>query len=479
MNDQASPRKGIRFSADVRDTLSFSALPTLSDIRKWYGPAQTLGAPEGERLAMDGALADSGLYSMLQQGVESAMLRGDGGGFPRFMGYGLLQNLAQNGLIRACVETVTDDMTRAWIDLKREGEAPASADGSSDTLIPELNAAMKRFDCRRLFHEAVELVGYEGGALLFIDTGARGKELLTPLRIADDSAELRPGRLRGFRVVDPVNVFPGDYNSGNPLRDDYFRPRTWWVLGQQVHSSRLIRLVANECPVLLRPAYNFFGIPQAQILYDYVMHFQECREAESRLLTSFSLTTLKTDMGDVLAGGGTENLDMRMRFFLQHRSNEGLLCIDKESEDIVKLETPLSGVTDIVRQALEFLAAMNRTPAVKLLGVSPSGFNATGKSDILNYHEHIAGQQEKVLRSALQTVLDVLQLDLRGVIDPNIHFSFASLSQEDRSTIAERQKLKAETLAAYLDRNVILRDEARRSLANDPDSGFNDISTEE
>lgn len=477
MNNQTE-RQGLRFSADVCDALSFRAVPTLSDIRQWYGPAQTLGAPEGERLAMDGAMENSGLYSMLQQGVESALARGDSSSFPRFMGYGLLQNLAQNGLIRACVETVTDDMTRAWIDLKREGEAPLAADGSADTLIPDLSAAMKRFECRRLFHEAVELVGYEGGALLFIDTGARGKELMTPLRIADDSAELRPGRLRGFRVVDPVNVFPGDYNSGNPLRDDYFRPRTWWVQGQQVHASRLIRLVANECPVLLRPAYNFFGIPQAQILYDYVMHFQECREAESRLLTSFSLTTLKTDMGDVLAGGGTENLDMRMRFFLQHRSNEGLLCIDKESEDIVKLETPLSGVTDIVRQALEFLAAMNRTPAVKLLGVSPSGFNATGKSDILNYHEHIAGQQEKVLRSALQTVLDVLQLDLRGVIDPNIHFSFASLGQEDRSTVAERQKLKAETFAAYLDRSVITRDEARRSLANDPDSGFNDISPE-
>ena len=75
----------------------------------------------------------------------------------------------------------------------------------------------------------------------------------------------------------------------------------------------------------------------------------------------------------------------RLQIMSQNRSNDGVIAVDKDAEDIVKVETPMAGVTDVVRQSLEIVAALNRTPAVKLLGISPSGFNATGESDIRNY----------------------------------------------------------------------------------------------
>ena len=34
-----------------------------------------------------------------------------------FIGYGALQQIAQNGMIRACVSTVADDITRKWITI--------------------------------------------------------------------------------------------------------------------------------------------------------------------------------------------------------------------------------------------------------------------------------------------------------------------------------------------------------------------------
>lgn len=462
---QVQPSRRLNLSPDVRGGLAQSLPPTPDDISRLYGPAKTLGAPEDVQLAMDARLADSGVYSLLQHSLELGV-----GIAPQFMGYGVLQNLAQNGLIRACVETVSDDMTRAWIEFKREGE------GGDESLLTDLAQACKRFALQRLFHEATELVGYEGGAFLFIDTGAVGEELERPLNVSPYSAELRPGGVLRFVVIDPVNVFPGDYNSLSPLEPDYFRPRWWWVLGQRVHASRLIRLVANECPVLLRPAYNFLGIPQAQILWDYVLHFQECRAAEARLLTKFSLTVFKTKMEDILySAGGTAQIDTRIRYMIQTMTNDGVLAVDKESEDVVKLETPLSGVTDIVRQSLEILAALNRTPAVKLLGISPSGFNATGESDIRNYYDHVRSQQEKVLRDGIKKALDCIQLYLRGTIDPSVTFDFAPLGEEDRAALATLQKTKADTIAVYMDRDIISQEEARQSLASDPDSGFSDI----
>ncbi|MDE7063860.1 MAG: DUF1073 domain-containing protein, partial [Desulfovibrionaceae bacterium] len=443
---------------------------TVEQIRAMYGPPRTLGVSAEQReavcMAMDGALADAGVYEVIRDGFDGADF------WPRFMGYGALQNIAQDGLIRACVETVADDMTRAWIELKRQGEA-RDRNSTPTAELAELARAAEKARLQAVFHEAAELVGYEGGAFVFIDTGARPEDLAAPLNISPYSAELRKGAPLRFTVVDPVNVFPGDYDSLSPLSPHYFRPRWWWVLGRRVHASRLIRMVANEVPVLVRPAYNFFGIPQAQILWDYVRHFQECREASARLLTKFSLTVLKTDMQSVFQSGETlAKFDARLRFLARNRSNDGVLAVDRDSEDVIKLETPLSGVTDIVRQSLEILAAMNRTPAVKLLGISPSGFNATGESDIRNYYDHIGSQQEKVLRPGIQTALECLQLHVRGDIDPGLTFDFAPLGEEDRAALAMQQKTRADTIAVYLDRDVISVEEARKALADDPDSGF-------
>ena len=471
----AEPPRGLSLHSGLRGGFGVRPLPpTPEEISAMYGPAKTLGAPEDVQMAMDAQLADSGIYSLLQHTLGMGM-----GVAPQFMGYAALQNIAQNGLIRACIETVADDMTRAWIEFKREGEGGENGD-EGEALLTDLAQAVKRFELQRHFHEAAELVGYEGGAFIFIDTGAVGDLLAHPLNLSRFSGELRPGGSLRFVVVDPVNVFPGDYNSLSPLRPDYFRPGWWWVLGERVHASRLIRLTANEVPVLLRPTYNFLGIPQAQVLWDYVLHFQECRAAEARLLTKFSLTVFKTKMDDILfASGGTAELDARIRYMIQSMSNDGVLAVDKESEDVIKLETPLSGVTDIVRQSLEILAALNRTPAVKLLGISPSGFNATGESDIRNYYDHIRSQQEKVLRDGVKKALDCIQLYLRGKIDPSITFDFAPLGEEDRAALSAYQKTKADTVAVYMDRDIISPEEARKVLADDPDSGFAGIDPDD
>lgn len=509
----APSRKAVEWFGALRGSEfypDYSSAPpplTLDEVKRLFGPPMTLGAPEKVRMACDSQLADSGIYTLLQHSYNLGMMP-----VTQFMGYGALQNLAQNGLIRACVSTVADDMTRAWIKLKRDGEArlPESntagqAPGDQvnealeilrklglaasrspgaddkDELLERLKAEIDRLGLRQALHKAVETTGYEGGALIFIDTGAQPEELITPLHIGPASAELASDRPLRFVVLDPVNVFPGLYNSDNPLRSDYLNPKTWWVLGREVHASRLLRIVSNEAPTLLKPAYNFLGVPQAQILWDYVLHFQECRLASQRLLTKFSLTVFKTQMFNGGAFGVQEaaNMDRRIKYFVQNRNNDGVQVIDKESEDIVKLETPLSGVTDIARQALEFLAAINRTPAVKLLGISPSGFNATGESDLRNYYDHIRSSQEKVLRPALEKILKILQIRLVGECDPSLTFDFAELGEADEAAIAGVQKTLADTRAVYLDRNTVSREEVRRALAADPNSGFENIDVDE
>ena len=445
------------------------------DPREKFAPPQTLGGPhpnrEELRLALDGQLERSGAYELMRQ----SRLAGGESFEVQFMGYAALAALSQNALISACVNTLADDMTREWIKIKRGGQMIDQDRNGQDDRVARLEQAAKKYELRKIFHQAARLTALFGGCLIFIDTGAQGQDLQTPLLTTPESLELQ-SEIRGFTVIEPVNCFPGRVNSSEPLKADYYQPVSWWICGQQVHASRLIRITGVEPPLLFKPAYNFFGIPHAQVLYDYVLHFQNCRLAAQRLLSKFSSTVLKTNMEGILTqAGGAEQLDLRVGLYSRNRNNDGVFCIDKETEDFILQSTPLSGVTDIVRQSLEHVAAVNRTPAVKLLGISPSGFNATGESDLRNYYDHVKSQQESRLREGLSKALAVLQLPLFGQIDPDIDFEFRELSGEDQAVKAELRKLEADRDALYLECGVLEPQEIRARLAGNSDSGYDHL----
>lgn len=388
-----------------------------------------------------------------------------------FLGYPALQDIAQNGLIRACIETVADDMTRDFGKIK--SEEPDKAE-----IVVAMNNALEQFHIRDVLHEVAEKVGYFGGCLVYIDTGANDVKLQTPLNMGEYSKELR--NLKAFRVIDPINVYPGAYNSVEPLKADFFRPEHWYVMGKRVHASRLIRFVANEVPQLLKPVYNFFGIAQAQLLWDYVMHFAECRVATANIAKKYSMTVFKTNMSATLMdGAGTDQINNRIRLIARYQDNNSITAIDKDNEDIVKIETPIGGLTDITKQGLEFLAALNRTPAVKLLGISPSGFNATGESDLRNYNDHISSQQEKVFGHGLKTIIDCIHVFLFWKNKQGAVFEWAELGEEDQASLANTQKVKADTMAVLLDRSVISPEEARQAVASDPDNPLSFIDPAE
>jgi phage-related protein (TIGR01555 family) len=434
--------------------------PTHEAIRARYAPPATLASPRvlnpDGNLAMDAI--PHGFDSILSHVAHNGITLSDVA--PQFLGYAYLAGLAQNPIIRAGVTTVADDMTKEFIRI-----AGASDD---DDRVKAIDAALTKFKIKDRFNEAAQMADFYGGCLLFIDTGETDLEI--PL--AMDTAFLR-GKIKGFTLVDPINVAPGLYNSTDPLRDDYFRPSQWRVLGRAVHASRFLRFVPNDVPTLFKPAYNFFGIPIAQQALDYVAHFTKTREAAQRLLTKFSLTVFKTQTGGLFFGGKDNGeVQKRLRYLAQFRDNDSVLVIDTEEEDVVKLETPISGTTDVVRQALEFVAAVFRIPFVKFLGISPGGLNATGESDLRNYYDHVLSKQEKMFRKPMDRLLEIIQAHLFGAIDPDIHAEFIPINDEDDAKRSATQKTKADRDAIYIDRGVLSPEEVREALASDPESDY-------
>lgn len=475
------PRRGVKINPQFVETLLSSQGSQAGAIdwaAKFRQPELAKDAiPEGQKrpeLAMDSMCdnmaATIGACSGFNQlsGVD-------------FIGYAALSLLSQHPLIRAAVDTLADEMTRKWIEFTGQGSEESDAER-----VKALQAATEKYYLKEYFNQAAKKTGYFGGCMLFIDMGddtrteAGLKEVQTKLTL--DPGKIKKDSFKGFRLIEPINCYPAPYNADNPLEDGYYQPDAWLVQGRKVHASRLLHFIQNEPPILLKPAYNFFGIPMAQMALDYVDRFDTIRISVAKLIKRFSTSILKTDMSQMLAGGGYDDamsLKARAALFSMLGSNDGLMALDFEKEDFVQVNTPLSGLADIVSQSLELLAAIFRQPAVKLLGISPKGFNSTGEYDESNWYDHVASQQAIMFADNLDTAIKVIQLSENGEIDEDLTHRFLplhELSEMDKATI---RKSNADAYAIYDERGVLSPEEERTRLAADPDSGYDSIDVDD
>ncbi len=384
----------------------------------------------------------------------------------------MLSSIAQDPLIRAGIETIADDMTRKFIELTSKGDEDLSIK------IGELEADLRAFRVKSLFNRSLSLTGYMGGCLVYIDVGDLDEEeKKAPLYL--DSATFKAGSLRGFKIIEPINVYPGVYNSSDPTADNYFNPETWFVLGKEYHKSRFLYFTQNEVPLLLKPLYNFFGISLSQQVLEYVQNFTENRRSAQRLLNKFSLTIWKTDMSAFLSGGDCNSLTQRVKYFNAQRNNDGTALIDKELEDMVQINTPLSGVTDIVSMSLDLAPVILGISKDKYFGDLPKGLNASSEGTNRIYYDKIQSLNEKISYDNVEKVIKILQLNRYGEIDDNISFQFAPLWEMDERERAEINKIHADTAAVYVDRGCLSQEEVRGVLADNPDSGYSNIDVDD
>ena len=271
------------------------------------------------------------------------------------------------------------------------------------------------------------------------------------------------------------------YNATDPAQSDFFVPSKWFVLGKEVHADRLMTLIMRPVPDMLKPAYNFSGLSMLQLMQPYVERWQRTVDSVSELVHTFSITGLKTNMQNILEGGqeGMAQLVLRSQMFSQLRNNQNLMLMDKDMEEFFQLNTPLSTLDNLMQKAQEQMAGPSHTPLVKLLGITPSGLNANSDGEIRVYNDYIASLQEAHLRPQIETILNLVQIDLYGEIDDQIVFEFNPLEQMNDEQKATIVKTKADADAVYIQSGVLAPEEIRERLAKDESGDYSGIDVED
>lgn len=382
-------------------------------------------------------------------------------GFP---GFQYLSMLATRAEYRQFATALSTEIVREWIEFTSTGDSGTDAEE-----IRALESAFKEFGIRHVIEQAVQHDCFFGRAQIFLDL--EGHDRALPLVLHEKT--VKPGSLRRIVNVEPIWTTPAAYNALDPAAPDFYKPSAWFMLGQEVHATRLLTIVTRPLPDMLKPAFNFAGMSLSQLAEPYVDNWLRTRQSVADLINNFSITALATDMSQTLAGDDDgSDLFARAQLFTATRSNRGLMLLDKEHEELIQLNVSLAGLHELQAQAQEHLCSVSRLPAIILTGISPSGLNASSDGEIRVFYDWIAAQQESHWRKPLEIILRLMQLHLFGRINENINFAFRPLYQLTPKEEAEMQYVRAQTAALYIDRGVISPDEERERLATGEDTGY-------
>ena len=403
-----------------------------------------------------------------------------------FLGYSYLSELAQRPEYRRMVDTIAKEATREWIEFESVGEDEATKTSKNEK-IRAITDEMDRLDVRGCFCQIAKHDGYFGRAHLFIDTGVDldDREGAAELKLnigtgRDETSKTKVPKdsLRALRTIEPVWTYPQAYNATNPLRPNWYRPERWYVMGQEVHVSRLMCFVSREVPDLLKPAYSFGGLSLTQMAKPYVDNWLQIRQSVSDIASAFSTFVLKGNLAESMQLDG-EEIFLRAELFNNLRNNRGLFMLDKETEDFANVSAPLGGLDLLQAQAQEHQASVSAIPLVKLLGISPHGLNATAEPELRAFYEEIHSYQEAFFRPNLTKVVDFVQLSLFGEVDQDITYKFVPLWSLTEKEEAEVRYSAAQTDQLYVDMGVLDPQEVREKVVNDPASPYVGLDPED
>ena len=362
-------------------------------------------------------------------------------------------------LVGQVVDVVAEDMTREGINLR----------GLDDP--KDAEAIQQEMDRLEIWNELTNVIKWGrlyGGAIavMLID----GQDVSTPL----DVNTVGKDQFKGLMVLDRWLVLPTLQDLVSDYGPDFGKPKYYDVIAdslglsnQKIHYSRVIRFDGVDLPYWQRITENLWGQSVVERLLDRLVAFDSTTTGVAQLVYKAHLRTYKVKgLRAIIAAGGKafEGLIKQIEQVRLWQSNEGLTLMDADDE-FQTHSYSFAGLDAVLLQFGQQLSGASQIPLVRLFGQSPSGMNATGESDLSNYYDNINQQQERRMRTALGTLLQVISLSTLGKPLPDsFSFDFASLWQIDDTQKADIAAKVTESICRAEEQGLITTQAAMKEL---------------
>ena len=286
--------------------------------------------------------------------------------------------------------------------------------------------------------------------------------------------------------------FMDSIESGKPFGEpEYYQ--VFSIYGYfTVHRTRCLIFRNGRLPEQTTDAiYRYWGIPEYVKIKRALRECITAHEDGVKLMERSVQAVYKMkNLANLLATDEGENkILQRLQVIDMARGILNSIAIDNEGEEYDFKNSPTSGVKEIIDSTCNMLSAVTNIPQTVLFGRSPTGENATGKSDLENYYNMVENIQKQNMKANARTVIDLVLRQGRheGKIAeiPKYKIKFAplwSMSDTEQAEVAQKraqiEQTKAQTISVYIDAGVIDPSEVRNALAKKGDIEVEEIITE-
>jgi uncharacterized protein len=314
-------------------------------------------------------------------------------------------------------------------------------------------------------YRALRLGRLYGGALLYMGMDEDASLELDPETVGADTLIY----LKVFHRYEVGAEGELNYDIASP----YFGLPAMFVVttrtGQQlrIHPSRCVRFIGAELPDWQMSDIGWGD----SVLVAFNDALRAAASAQANLASLVEEAVVDIIKVPDLAGAlsttaSTNNLLKRFGLASMLKSNNHTLMLDA-AEAHEQKAINFSSLPDVVKTFLQMASGAADIPMTRLIGMSPSGLQSTGDSDIRNYYDKIAADQNTDLRPALAPLDEVLIRSALGSRPEEIYFEFNKLWQLDDLQKATLDKTKADTAAVYINANVLPEAVMQHAILND------------
>jgi phage-related protein (TIGR01555 family) len=196
--------------------------------------------------------------------------------------------------------------------------------------------------------------------------------------------------------------------------------------GQRIHNSRVLTLAGKAAPYLVKFVLQGWGMSEYERMVPDFNLYLRTKDVIYELLKEAKVDIYRFEnfTNQLVTKQGTQLTQQRVQLMNQIKSYNNALVMDKLDEYEQKQIT-FSGLAEVHKQNMLYIASALRMPLTKLFGLSATGFNS-GEDDIENYVALVESEVRQPMRPIIKKVLELLCIHEFGDLY-DLDFDYKSL----------------------------------------------------
>ncbi len=229
-----------------------------------------------------------------------------------------------------------------------------------------------------------------------------------------------------FKAADMWELYKDQTNIWNPWEDDR-QELMYNYYGVRLNRTRVLPISGKEAPSFIRPRLRGWGMSELERVVRSINSYLKNQDLIFELLDEAKIDVYQMNGFNtaMLTPTGTKTAEKRIQMANSLKSYLNALILDTNDKYEQK-QLSFNGLSEILNQIRQGVAADLKMPMTKLFGVSAAGFNS-GEDDIENYNSMIESEVRSKVKFIVIQVLELCCQKLFGFVPKDLMIEFKSL----------------------------------------------------